>query len=550
MNMPGERALRVGDGWFDPVGGDLTLGGRTLRLRPRTAALFAHLLLHPDRIVGKDELMQAVWPDVVVTEDSLVQCVKEIRQALGERGRDWIRTVPRQGYAFVDREAGQPAAAPAAAGTSMPRRAGWLVAALLSALLAGVLAWQQLRPPPPASAPAIMVLPLANRTQGAVADDVVDEFTETLTASLSRVPGTLVIASGTAFTFKGQVVDARRAGTELGVRYVLEGSLQQQPPRLALDMRLVDASNATQVWSERFQAEPGDTAALRDEVLARVANSLGLRLMRVEADRSRRERPRDPGAADLQTRALAALRWSGQGEEGIKQARQLLEQAVQRDPQLAGAWSLLAMTYLDHIRFSAERGQLLQRASEAAERARVLAPDTPLTQEALGKVFYNQGNRMAQALAAFDRGIELSPNDPVLHSQRAATLGMLGRASEGLPEIERAIRLSPRDPLLPNWLMIQGALSLHLKRDGDAVQVLERSVQANPRSVLAHLYLASAYGLTGATEAARTQVAHLQASMPGFTISRMREREPSDDPAYRAQREHLYDGLRRAGLPD
>ena len=551
MNMPGERRLRVGDGWFDPIGGDLALDGRTLRLRPRTAALFAHLIQHCDRVVGKNELMQAVWPDVVVTEDSLVQCIKEIRQALGERGHEWIRTVPRQGYAFVERNCAQQAPALVApARLAVAPAAVWIVSALLAALVIGAVTWHRLQQTQPNPTPSIIVLPLVNRAQGAVADDVVDELTERLTGSLSRVPGTLVIASGTAFSFKGQPVDARRAGAELGVRYVLEGSLRQQPLRLALDVRLVDASNAAQLWSEQFSAEPGDMSALRDDVLARVANSLGLRLINVEADRSRRQRPQDPGAADLLTRALAALRWSSQGEEGIKQARQLLEQAVQRDPKLAEAWALLAMTYLDHIRFSPEREQMLRRASDAAERARALAPDTALSHEALGKVLYNQGNKMAQALVEFDRGTELSPNDPVLHSQRGATLGMLGRSPEGLPAIERAMQLSPRDPLLPNWLMIKGAIYLHLQRDADAVQVLERSVQANPRSVLAHLYLASAYGLTGATQAARDQVAHLHASLPGFTITRMREREPSDNPAYRAQREHVYEGLRRAGLPD
>src|SRR3990167_5297931 len=103
MNAPGERSLRVGHGLFDPLSGELSLDGRTVKLRPRTAALLSHLVQHSDRAVGKDELLHAVWPDVVVTEDSLVQCVKEIRHALGEPGRDWIRTLPRQGYAFVAR---------------------------------------------------------------------------------------------------------------------------------------------------------------------------------------------------------------------------------------------------------------------------------------------------------------------------------------------------------------------------------------------------------------------------------------------------------------
>src|SRR5512133_1702647 len=101
MNAPGERTLKVGNGHFDPLRGELVLDGRILKLRPRTAALLSYFVQHPGRSLGKDELMRAVWPDAIVTEDSLVQCVKEIRQALGQAGHDWIRTLPRLGYAFV-----------------------------------------------------------------------------------------------------------------------------------------------------------------------------------------------------------------------------------------------------------------------------------------------------------------------------------------------------------------------------------------------------------------------------------------------------------------
>jgi TolB-like protein/DNA-binding winged helix-turn-helix (wHTH) protein/Tfp pilus assembly protein PilF len=556
LNIPGVRALRVGDGWFDPVGGDLTLGGSTSRLRPRTAALFTHLIRHAGRIVSKDELMQAVWPDVVVTEDSLVQCVKEIRQALGEGGRDWIRTVPRQGYAFVDRAGpvpAQPAALPATPATSrrsMPRTTAGLVVVVLAAMVAGGLAWQRLRQATPGPAAAIMVLPLVNRTQGAVAEEVVDELTERLTGSLSRVPGTLVIASGTAFSFKGQPADARRIGSDLGVRYVLEGSLRQQPPRLALDVRLVDASNAAQLWSDQFTADSGDTQALRDEVLARVANSLGLRLMRAEADRSRRERPVDPGAADLLTRALAALRWSGYGEQGYAEARALLEEAVQRDPQVADAWALLAMAYSEQTRFSNSREQMLQRAKAAADRAVALAPDSALSHYAKGRALYNQGGAMNLALAEFDLAIELNPNEPTQHGHRSAALTCLGRPEEALVAVGRAMALSPRDPQFSWWLMFQGVAYLHLRRDGDAVKVLQRSVEMNPSSAFGRLFLASALGSMGDLPAARREVAALTRLAPGFTLTRMREREPSDELAFRMQRQHVYEGLRRAGLPE
>src|SRR5512133_2535062 len=174
MNAPGERSLRVGHGLFDPLSGDLSLDGRTVRLRPRTAAVLSHLVLHGDRPVGKEELLHAVWPDVVVTDDSLVQCVKEIRQALGEAGRDWIRTLPRQGYAFVARQpepsdcaASQPAPlalpveAPPAPGGPWARgrqSAGFAGIALAAAfVIVGALATQEWRKGEPAApaAPAL-----------------------------------------------------------------------------------------------------------------------------------------------------------------------------------------------------------------------------------------------------------------------------------------------------------------------------------------------------------------------------------------------------------
>jgi len=327
-------------------------------------------------------------------------------------------------------------------------------------------------PPPPLS---VVVLPLANASGQAAREDAVDEMTERLADALSRMPGAMVIAPSTAFTYKGKAVDVRRVGAELAVRYVLEGSLRQHDERLVLNLRLADTSSAAQLWNQEFMVDARQ-AALREEVATRVAGSLGLRLISAEAQRSEREQAREPGAADLLTRARAALRWSGLGAEGVAKARPL------------------------------------------------------------------QG--------AFERAIELNPSEPNWHAHRAAALITLGRPDEALHALESARRLSPRDPQLPLWQMFEGVAYLHLRRDAEAIEVLTRSVQGNPRSGFGHLFLASALGLSGRAEQGRQHVAELRRMHPEFTLARMREREPSDAPAFLAQRQRVYEGLRLAGLPD
>lgn len=547
MNGPSERKLQAGRGRFDPISGEFSLDGRTTTLRPRTAAFLAHLLRNAGRVVGKDELMRAIWPDVVVTEDSLVQCVSEIRQALGRTGRDWIRTVPRQGYAFVAETVAPDSSVP----QSEPHR--WrkpVAAAFLALVLMAALGLQLLRRPDPPFAPprlSIVVLPVVNLTGDTAHENAADNLTEDLTAALSRMSGTTVIASRTAFTFKGKPIDVRGVGAELGVRYVLEGSLRRDDdPQLRLTVRLADTSNSAQLWTEHFAAGGGQVE-LRDEVVTRVAGSLGLRLISAEAHRSRRERPDDPDALDLLSRARALLRWKAHRD--MTEAQQLLEEAVRRDPGLAEAWGLLARAYTGEIRFSPTREQDLRRAGEATERALALAPDSADANGAKAWLLYNQG-RMAQALVMFERAIELNPSDVTLLASSGAARVMLGQADEGIVAIEKAIRLSPRDPQLPWWQLYHGVADLHMGRNDAAVEWLARSVEGNPNSPFGRLFLASAYGAAGRLDEARAQMAKFQELRPGFTLSRFRAVEPSDAPAFKAQRERVYEGLRRAGMPE
>lgn len=557
MNKPGERILRVGHGLFDSLSGELSLDGRTVKLRPRTAALLSHLVHHGDRMVGKDELMQAIWPDVVVTEDSLVQCVEEIRQALGQAGRDWIRTVPRQGYAFVGNPLDQAAplaslaTAPSFSTAPAPRWRQLAAFGLVAAfIVVGALALRGWRNDQPARTPvpplSIVVMPVANLTGDAAQENTADDMTEALADALARMSRTIVIAPSTAFTFKGISTDVRRIGAELNVRYVLEGSLRMVASRPVLTMRLAEASTAVQLWSQDFTSGPYGMPALREDVIGHVAETLGLQLIRAEARRS--GRPGAMHAAELLSRARAVLRWSGQDTERVLQARTLLEETVRLDSELASAWALLAMTHLHEVRFSATREMELRRAGQAIERALTLAPDSDAVRLVEGNVYYEQG-RMAQALAAFERAAELNPNNAAALGFRASALVMLGRPDEALAPIEQAMRLSPRDPLLTAWQMFAGVAHLHLGHDATAVDWLTRAVEGKPRSAFGHLFLARALGVSGRIAEAQAQMAQLQQLRPGFTLSRFRAVEPSDAAPFRMQREHVYEGLRKAGMP-
>ncbi len=542
MNVPDERVLKVGSAHFDALSGEFCMDGRTVKLRPRTAALLACLVRNSGRLVTKDELMQAVWPEVVVTEDSIVQCVKEIRHAFGEAGREWIRTVPRQGYAFVADAGAQPA--PEAA----RRERSWRIAAAVALLVVAAGAaflWWPAAPQPPLS---MVVLPIVNLTGDPARESAADDLTENLAAAMWGVQTLTVIDPRTAFTFKGKTVDLRKIGSDLGVRYVLEGSLREQGGKPVLKLRLADATNASLLWNEDFVASGGFNA-LHGDVIARVARSLGLHLAHEEAQRSQRERPGDPTAADLVNQARVLMRGTIETSDASRQARPLLEEALRRDDSQVEAWILLSRTYLSDLRFSATREDDLRRAADAAARALALAPDLWASHSTQALVLYNQ-RRARQALAEYDRALELDPNVIGVLAGRGAVLITLGRPEQVIEPLEKAMRLSPRDPQLALWQMLRGVAELHLGHDEAAVTWLNRSVDGNARNPFARLFLASALGATGRANEAREQMAEFQRLRPGFTLSKFRAGEPSDDPEFLRQREHVYAGLRAAGMPD
>lgn len=386
--------MRFAGGSFDPLRGELRVGERQARLRPRSAAVLAVLLEERGRVVGREALMRQVWPDAVVTDDSLAQCIKEIRRALGPAA-ERIRTLPRVGYAFADVEAeaaetpkaadrpageaplpvetvpmepgeavpavpaspvpdGEAAAVPigtAAAVLPAPLRAArlrWLLGGFVLAVAALVALGLSVRPaavePPRFS---LAVLPLSSPAGGQARDALAEAIADNLTSDLTGIPGTFVVGRGLAERYRGEAQDARRVGRELGVRYVMEGSLHRAGARAQLNLRLVDAQAGEVVWSHRAEGLDADPAALPPALTTRVARELQMVLMVDAAGRAGRH----PAATPEQLLELTSAQLRG-------------------NPGYAPAWMWAAVA---HLRL----GDAATAVREAGEALRLAGPDDP-----------------------------------------------------------------------------------------------------------------------------------------------------------------------------
>jgi DNA-binding winged helix-turn-helix (wHTH) protein/TolB-like protein/Flp pilus assembly protein TadD len=541
MNAPGLGKLQVGHGMFDPLTGELRLDGRSVRLRPRTAGFLAHLIQHDDRVVGKNELMEAVWPDSVVTEDSIVQCVKEIRLALGPSAHEWIRTVPRQGYAFVgNRDEPPPAGAP------LSRRHLRLLAAGAVLVLAAacLLVWSLWPAAPSVRAATIVALPIANATGDAAHERTATELTEAITDVLGRSRFT-VVAPSTALMFKDKPVDVHAVGTRLGVRYILQGTLRMGEAGPVLRLRLADVASSAQLWQQDFQVSPG-FPELRADVKGGILSALGEQVVLAEARRS--GLPDAWKAAEMVARANEVLRSPASDEEKARQVRQLLEVAVRLNDDLGVAWVLLAVANAWDVRYADDRDKRLLRAGQAVERARKLLPNNDSVIAVQSLVYLEQG-RVSEALREADRALELNPGNADAMVRRARALIVQGRSDEALAQIDKAMRTSPRDPTLATMHGTAGVAQLHLGNVEAAIEALSAAAKVAPGSASVHLYLAAALGAAGRTAEARAAMAQFRQLRPGFTLTRLRATELSQEPALVLQRQRIYDGLQRAGMP-
>jgi adenylate cyclase len=522
----------------------LRAGDREVALRPKNFELLRYLVENPDRLVTKEELLKAIWPNVVVTDESLMRCVSEVRQAIGDSKQTIITTVPRCGYRFaapIVRAAAPPHAGPSPQGGGEEGRGP-----------AGVVpAWSD-----PASRsqsplldrPSVAVLPFANLSGDPQQDYFSDGIADDIITELSRFSELLVIARNSSFQYKGKAIDIRQVGREVGALYVLEGSVKRSGDRIRITAQLIYAADGTHRWAERYDRELHDIFEVQDEVARAIVATLAAHVKRAETERALLKPPAAWEAYEYYLRGAEAffLHYSRRTKASLYDARRLLEQSLAIDPGYARAAAMLSWTHFHAYTEPFDGDYLnpaaLDRAVELAGMAVHLDPRLPQARAQLGHALLYK-RRHDAAIAEFERAFALNPN--FIDYRYAVALIYAGESERALKVLEAGIRLDP----FP-WPAAFGAMGLAnylLKRYGEAVRLCGEYVSRVPNLQGPHLFLAPAYAQLGQLEEARAEAAEVLRINPGFTIERHKRIWVHKDPK---DLEHRLDDLRKAGLPE
>ncbi len=400
----------------------------------------------------------------------------------------------------------------------------------------------------PAPRLSIVVLPFANYSNDPQQEYFADGITEDLTTDLSRIEGSLVIARNTAFSYKGKPIDARRIGRELGVRYLLEGSVQRSGNRVRVNVQLVDAETDAHLWAERFDRDVGDLFALQSEITARIARALQSQLAIAEAARPIKQLD----ALDYILRGRAELT-KPISRETYDQAVTDFETALALDPGSADAQAWLAAVLV--VRVLDELSDFpnvdLARAQELVGRALAAAPNSSLAHHVMGQVLRAQ-SRCKEAIPEYETAIMLDRSRAPSYAHVGWCKFLTGSVEEAVPYFHQAIRLSPHDPGIAAWYGRLGVVDLLQSHTDEALAWLEKARSVNPRLPFVHAYLAAAYAIKGDLERARTELGEAQKLSENYaSLSGVKKSTWYDNPKIRAFAEATYfPGLRRAGLSE
>jgi TolB-like protein/class 3 adenylate cyclase len=395
---------------------------------------------------------------------------------------------------------------------------------------------------------SIVVLPFASIGDSAEQGYFVDGVTESLTTDLSRMSGAFVIARNTAFAYKGKAADARQIGRELGVRYVLEGSVQRSGERMRVNVQLIEAETGTHLWAQRFDKPVADLFVMQDEIVARIANELKAEIVSVEARRA--ERTANPDSLDYWLRGFDQIN-KGVNPESLANARECFSRALEFDPNNVDA--LVGVVFVDTIFAQtyafADRVKRIAAAEKLVIRALSRAPRNPMAHYCLGVILILT-RRAEQGIDELKLTLSLDANFAFAHAHIGFAEILLGRAEEAEAHIMEALRLSPRDISAYVWYAFLGIAKLLLGQDQEAIDWLRKSVEANRNYPIAQFHCAAALALAGRIDEARLEMQAGLAGAPDFTVQRYEDGLISDDPRYVTQRERILRGLRLAGMPE
>jgi adenylate cyclase len=394
--------------------------------------------------------------------------------------------------------------------------------------------------------PSIAVLAFQNMSGDLEQEYFSDGITEDIITNLSKYRGFFVIARNSSFTYKGQAVDVTRVGRELGVRYVLEGSVRKAGHRVRITAQLIDAAVGSHLWAEKYDRDLTDLFAIQDDITREIVGSLAPQMLDTEMQRARRKDPQALDAWELAIRAqwhLARLT-----REDNAEALRLATESTRLNPGTTAGLNIAAFAHLYQAAYgwSASAGQSFIAAHEAAHRAVAIDARDEVAQTALGstEIFMGQHD---SSLARLRDAVELNPNFTWAHGNLGLSLAFAGKAEEAIGSLHEAVRLSPRDPFCFLWFYLLAFATFLAGRYGEALEHVERSLRLNPNIPGAHRNRAACLSVLGRTEEARAALAEFLRLVPGTTITSMRAQLPMKNPD---DFERYAGALRRAGLPE
>jgi len=402
-------------------------------------------------------------------------------------------------------------------------------------------------PPPLPNKPSIAVLPFTNISGDPEQEFFADGMAEDIITALSKNRWFLVIARNSTFTYKGKPVKIQQVAQELGVRYVIEGSVQRAGDRIRVNAQLIDAETGTHIWAERYDRDLTDIFALQDEITEQIVSSIAPELGTAERERARRKPPESLDAWDRFQRGLWHVYHVN--ERDHSEAERLMQEVVEIDPGFSPAYAYLAfLRYLAVIHGLAEDdAKTLAEGHALGNKAVTLDRNDPVAHFALARVLTMEGD-MEAAIAESKIAIGLNPNDPHGHHSLGWVL-YWGRAdAEGsLEHFNTALRLNPRDPFRWITLVMKGAALRFLKRYDEAIEWGRAACQYPEGAFIPHLHLAATFGQAGKVDEARAEITKALVLRPDLTITFMGRRYATLHPA---MGNSFFDGLRKAGLPE
>ncbi len=556
MLTPAQKILQFGPFVLNPNTASLSCAGREILLRPKSFDVLLYLARNPGRVIAKDELIEFIWPNIFVTDNSLVQCISDIRVALADNAQVILKTVARRGYLFaatvneigdtpalqaaqtaaqVSEQISTEASLDRAAGKSglrLPRgSAVALVAGLAFLIVGGAAWWWSSRPAVDLAAslvpqitrdretdPArvsIAVLPFVTLDRSSTDDYFAVGLTEDVIAALGRFSELTVLSQKAVMPYKGKNLSPEDIGRKLNVRYIAGGSIRRSQGRIRVAVQLTDTTEGRLLWADQYDREQAGIFAIQDDITRRIAGALAVRLTNVEEARAAAKPPGSLETYDLVLRGRDLL--SRLTRSATSQAREMFERALALDPNYAAAHIGLGTVDFRAVNhgWTPDPTMVLERAKSDAFKAISIDEFNPAAHALLGRIYTRLG-QYDRAVDALKRAMALNPSDSENYSGLGDALLWSGDINGAITAIEAANQMDPQ--LSTQDLFNLGAAYFLAGDDAHAAHVFERAAARNEGNPFIHAMLAATYQDAGRPDEARRALAEMRRLNPFVDI--------------------------------